>query len=168
MAAFLTDLFNSIFTPGPTPSLLLATNASFACLQLLLAILLIATYSIHFLILSCLSGGLWWAINWFANELQAAKAKEEKSEQIRAYNRKRQLSPGIPVVAGDDTETETDTAPSFSSSPPLPPPPSSSQSRATASGRLQVDDLKKRSSTGGGTEASTEDEWEKVEEEKDR
>ena len=63
-------------------------------------------------------------------------------------------------MGGDDTETETDTAPS-----PPPPPP---QGQATATSRLQVDDLKKRSSMGGGTEASTEDEWEKVEEEKDK
>ncbi|KAI9684647.1 MAG: SMK killer toxin resistance protein [Trizodia sp. TS-e1964] len=73
MSAFAHDLLNSIFTPGPTPALLLATNISFACLQALLAVLLVATFSIHFLILSVLSAGLWCAINWFVAELERSK-----------------------------------------------------------------------------------------------
>lgn len=87
MADFLKDLWESIFTSGPTPTLLLATNATFAALQLTLAILLIATYSVHFAILSVLSGGLWYAINWFARELTAAQAKEEEAERLRKKRR---------------------------------------------------------------------------------
>ena len=75
MSAFLTDLFNSIFTPGPTPTLLVATNAAFGALQLLLLALLAATRSVHFLVLSVLCGGLWCSINWFAAEVAAAAAE---------------------------------------------------------------------------------------------
>ncbi|KAI6249927.1 V-type ATPase assembly factor PKR1 [Erysiphe necator] len=83
MASFIVDLFQSIFIPGPTPVLLIATNVTFALLQALLLLLLIATYSIHFIILSLLSLGLWIAINWFANEmkmLQIEKTESKSSE----------------------------------------------------------------------------------------
>ncbi|KAI5304372.1 hypothetical protein KEM56_006565 [Ascosphaera pollenicola] len=75
MATFMEDLWNSIFTPGPTPTLLLATNASFAALQVVL---------IHFVILSFICGGLWCAINWFAAEVAASRKEEEKEEKQQA------------------------------------------------------------------------------------
>ncbi|GAB7353865.1 hypothetical protein MBLNU459_g4224t1 [Dothideomycetes sp. NU459] len=86
MAEFLTNLWEGVFTPGPTPTLLLATNATFALLQLTLAGLLFATFSIHFVVLSALCGGLWAAINWFAAELAAAAEKEDEAERIRKRN----------------------------------------------------------------------------------
>lgn len=66
-------MWDSVFTAGPTPPLLLATNASFAALQAVLFALLLATYSVHFVVLSILCGALWWAINWFVAELRAAE-----------------------------------------------------------------------------------------------
>ena len=86
MADFVQNLWESIFTPGPTPTLLVATNVTFACLQTVLLLLLVATYSIHFLILSCISAGLWLSINWFAGELKAAQEKETR-EKARAQQR---------------------------------------------------------------------------------
>jgi len=107
MASFLEELWNSVFTPGPTPTLLVATNAAFAALQLLLLVLLIATYSLHFLVLSVLCGGLWYSINWFAteiaNEQQAQKAKEKKEKSPEPDN-------------ASDTETES-TAPDAPAEP---------------------------------------------------
>ena len=73
MADFLPNLWESVFTSGPTPTLLIATNVTFACLQLVLALLLFATYSIHFVILSTICGGLWWSISWFASEVAAVR-----------------------------------------------------------------------------------------------
>lgn len=111
MADFLTNLWDSVFTPGTTPTLLLATNATFACLQLLLAGLLAATLSIHFVILSLLCGGLWWSINWFANEVRQAQEKEEQAKHLRARNnRDRKTSPDDSAddEGGDLTETEVD------------------------------------------------------------
>ncbi|KAM3501765.1 hypothetical protein MY10362_005312 [Beauveria mimosiformis] len=75
MSSFIIELWESIFVPGPTPTILRATNATFAALQLTLFALLVGTYSIHFVVLSILSAGLWWSINWFAAELEAAKAR---------------------------------------------------------------------------------------------
>lgn len=113
MSNFLVDLWESIFTPGPTPTLLVATNASFAALQFVFFVLLLATYSIHFVILSILCGGLWWAINWFAGEIRAAQAMEEEAKRIREARREKEkgkasrTGPGSEVETmdtGDDTE----------------------------------------------------------------
>jgi hypothetical protein len=153
MSKFLTDLFNSIFTPGPTPSLLVATNASFACLQVVLFVLLIATYSLHFLVLSFLSAGLWYAINWFVAELQASQAAEEAKRKSATNN----LRPGNE----SDTEAETIIE-------PIP------QTKSSSSKEVEMMDnpgeMKPRGSPfGSKSELSTEDEWEKVsEDDKDK
>ena len=83
MAAFFTDLISSIFTPGPTPSIIIATNASFAALQLVLLVLLVLTHSVHFFVLSFLCAGLWWAINWFVTELEYANQNERDAKQSK-------------------------------------------------------------------------------------
>ena len=144
MAAFITDLMQSIFTPGPTPTLLVATNVTFVCLQVVLLVLLIATYSIHFIILSFLSAGLWWAINWFAAELRAAEAAEAE--------KKRRLAEMGP---GSDSETEAETV----------------IDTDVGAGSKEVEvserrgELKDRGHLGGSrSELSTEDEWERVSE----
>ncbi|KAI1114397.1 ER protein Pkr1-domain-containing protein [Nemania sp. NC0429] len=159
MAGFVEQLWDSIFTPGPTPSLLIATNVTFACLQVVLFVLLIATYSVHFVVLSIISGGLWWAINWFAAELNAAKAREE-AEKTRSERR--------PARQGtEDSETEVETTVSRSN-----PKLGSKEIEPVE----QVGDLKHRveehlseTKSEAKSTASTEDEWEKVSEnEKDK
>lgn len=153
MANFVEQLWESIFTPGPTPSLLLATNATFAALQLVLFALLLATYSVHFVALSVLCGGLWWAINWFAVELNAVKAREA-AEKARNEQKQRPTRQGT-----DDSETEVETMISSS---------------RVETGSKDVEpakpagDLKPRAS-GSKSAVSTEDEWERVSEnEKDK
>lgn len=111
MASFFEELWQSIFTPGTTPTLLVATNASFAGLQVILFAMLLATYSIHFVILSILCGGLWWAINWFAAEIRAAQAKEEEAKRIREARRGKDKGAaggddGEAMDTGDDTEVD--------------------------------------------------------------
>lgn len=112
MASFVQELWESIFTPGPTPTLLVATNASFSALQLLLVVMLVATRSVHFVILSFLCGGLWWSINWFAAEIRAAQAKEEEAKRIRDARRDKGHgahpgNDGEAMDTGDDTEVDT-------------------------------------------------------------
>ena len=102
-AQFLQDLWESIFTPGPTASILKATNVSFASLQLVLFVLLIATYSIHFLMLSLISAGLWWAINWFAAELKASQEREEREKA------KQSRDTVVPATSDSETEVEQPT-----------------------------------------------------------
>lgn len=149
MAGFAQNLWESIFTPGPTPTLLVATNVTFASLQLVLLALLLATYSIHFVILSFISAGLWWSINWFAAELRVAQAKEER-EKARAQQRASQQ-------ATEDSDTEVETLISKDV-----PELGSKEIEAIE----QVGDLKQRGSPSLGTKSSvsTEDEWEKVSE----
>ncbi|KAF3047698.1 hypothetical protein E8E12_011429 [Didymella heteroderae] len=108
---FFEDLWESIFTPGPTPTLLIATNASFAALQLLFFALFIGTYSIHFVILSFLTGGLWYGINWFAREIRIAQKAEEEAKRIRAERRGSQKDAAgdgdqADIDTGDDTEVD--------------------------------------------------------------
>lgn len=140
MAAFLTDLWESVFTPGPTPTLLVATNVTFAALQIVLGLLLVATYSIHFVVLSFLSLGLWWAINWFAAEIKAGQlAEEEKQRQVDAEN-------------GEDTETEAET---------VIEPMEKSGSKEVEVHPVQGELIDRG---GSKSEISTEDEWERVSE----
>ncbi|KAL2135655.1 hypothetical protein VTI74DRAFT_7465 [Chaetomium olivicolor] len=103
MASFFVGLWESIFTPGPTPTLLVATNVTFAALQVVLALLLFATYSIHFLVLSVLCGGLWVSINWFARELKAHQQQEEEKKR-----RARGPPPPRVVVSSSSSESETE------------------------------------------------------------
>lgn len=105
MSSFFVDLWESIFTPGPTPTILKATNASFAALQIVLAALLFATFSIHFVVLSILCAGLWWSINWFAAELaiaQEAQSKQKNQDDLAAANAT------TPRAASDDSDTEVE------------------------------------------------------------
>ena len=166
MASFFEDLWNSIFTPGPTPILLVATNASFAALQFILLALLVATYSVHFIVLSCLCAGLWWSINWFVGELEAGKKREETSRR----EKEKSPEPEKSSRAGSDTETETPPPPYRPTAPPPPPPPPKEQSvllkPKPAAGTGTV---RQRHSQGEGSGyVSTDSEWEKVSEGDDR
>ncbi|KAJ6261023.1 V-type ATPase assembly factor [Drechslerella dactyloides] len=77
------DLFRAIFTPGAPPALLLATNVSFACLQVTLLAMLFITTSIHFVFLSLLCAGVWGGINWFVHEVAALQRIERQADEIR-------------------------------------------------------------------------------------
>src|ERR1700759_4187577 len=112
-SSFFEDLWNSIFTPGPTPTLLVATNVTFGALQLVLGILLATTRSIHFIVLSGLCAGLWWAINWFAEELRKEEKAEEEAGRLRKrrsgiMEEKRERDRDTTDYAEDSTETETE------------------------------------------------------------
>ena len=154
MSNFLVELFSSIFTPGPTHTLLVATNVSFAALQALLLALLIATYSVHFIVLSFLCAGLWWAINWFAAELQSAAAEEEEARKLEEKGRERR-SAGI-----DDSGTDTEAAEEATDR---------GDNKHQQQGNLkppEVQGARKRHSFGDQSgDLSTDSEWEKVEEE---
>ncbi|KAL8763315.1 MAG: hypothetical protein Q9184_000871 [Pyrenodesmia sp. 2 TL-2023] len=155
MADFLTDLFTSIFTPGPTHSLLVATNISFAALQVVLLILLIVTYSVHFIVLSLLCAGLWWSINWFAAELEIAK-QEEKEQKTRRHDRaQHQQHTGSDDGSGTETEG--------------PDKPATAQLKSVARPTSSYDEaevrLRKSKSLASSTgDLSTDSEWDKVDE----
>ncbi|KAJ5590021.1 hypothetical protein N7450_003993 [Penicillium hetheringtonii] len=168
MASFMEELWSSIFTPGPTPVLLVATNVTFAALQLVLFGLLLATSSLHFVALSLISAGLWYSINWFAREVRAAQdaqnAEKEKAETETAAegeadtgDRKKESGDNEGLGGGTyaDSETETESIARGKTG----------QTGMTTS-RLQPVDLdpRKRVSSGGDSSGygSTDSEWEKV------
>jgi ER protein Pkr1 len=159
MSNFLVELWESVFTPGPTPTLLIATNASFGALQLLLLILLIATSSIHFIVLSILCAGLWYSINWFAREIRIAK-EEEEAKKAAGASKKSDDVPG----AEDVSDTETEVQDEQSKMPPPPPPP-----RGSSLKPLPAETLRKRQSLGDSSGyVSTDSEWEKVSDAEDK
>jgi hypothetical protein len=160
MASFFEDLWSSIFTPGPTPTLLVATNASFAALQFILLALLVATYSVHFIVLSLLCAGLWWSINWFVAELEAGKKREE------ACRREKEKSPEPEKSSRAGSDTETEMAP-----PPIrptAPPPKEEKEHSIFLKPRPADapgTVRQRHSQGDSSGyVSTDSEWEKVSE----
>ncbi|KAH7401475.1 ER protein Pkr1-domain-containing protein [Pyrenochaeta sp. MPI-SDFR-AT-0127] len=169
MASFFEQLWESVFTPGPTPTLLVATNASFAALQLLFLAMLLATYSIHFVILSILCGGLWWSINWFAAEIRAAQAKEEEAKRIREARRGKDSGrgdggdDGEAMDTGDDTEVDTEVEhkqiPKPRSNPPRAPRPETQSTvfveKPSGSGREGTPQASATRPSGGPAAAST-------------
>lgn len=161
MGSFVEDLWSSIFTPGPTPTLLVATNATFAALQAVLFALLLATYSIHFVVLSVLSGGLWFSINWFAREVRLSQRAEREKQSREAAEGSGDTKT---TPAPDATESETETE-SFSRKKKSAPAASASQTTSAALHPGGQDDAHKRSSTSGDSSGygSTDSEWEKVE-----
>jgi hypothetical protein len=105
MADFLPNLWESVFVSGATPTLLLATNVTFALLQVVLVLLLALTYSIHFAILSVICGGLWWSINWFAAEVAAVRAEEEAKAKREKEKEDAKVEAGGGESADDEGES---------------------------------------------------------------
>ena len=182
MATFVENLWQSIFTPGPTPTLLVATNVTFAALQAVLASLLYATHSIHFVVLSVLCGGLWAAINWFARELKAHQQQEEEDKKRRSPAAR--PPPPRAAPSSEDSETEVEAATSTASLRKVPTvAPAATAAKAPVAVSTEVEPAEARGelklrvaeellpspSQGQRSGVSTEDEWEKVSEnEKDK
>src|ERR1700732_2463862 len=65
MTSVATSLWDSIFTPGPTPILVKAMNISFFALFALLIPLVYYTHNIHVILLTIVAIGLWAALQWY-------------------------------------------------------------------------------------------------------
>ena len=181
MTSFMVEVWESIFTPGPTAPLLKAANLSFAALQTVLFGLLVATYNVHCVVLSILSAGLWWSINWFAAEVKAAQLREEEEKKQKEKQsgekqtrRRKKKQEGGQGEAEDSSDTEVESTKIGSGV--------LGSNNASASAEVealeQTGELKRRTegetaspTNGTQSSASTEDEWEKVsqsEHEKDK
>jgi hypothetical protein len=73
-----------------------------------LLLLLAATYSIHFAILSVICGGLWWSINWFAAEVAAVRAEEEAKAKREKEQEERDGKVGGGGESADDEGESTE------------------------------------------------------------
>lgn len=172
MGSFVENLWSSIFTPGPTPTLLVATNVTFAALQSLLLALLIATYSIHFFVLSFLSAALWWSINWFARELrqvQAQEAHKKEKDGDHQQNKSRSNSNAKKTPGTLDTDSDTETEQTKEGTPMASASTAAAACNTAALTSLQPPEeqegsSRKRLSVSGESSenGSTDSEWEKV------
>lgn len=80
--SFLVELWNSILTPGTTPTLILSTHVTFALLVITLTIFVFLTKSIHLINLLVLSILLWGTLTWFINEINKQEiSSEEKVDE---------------------------------------------------------------------------------------
>lgn len=146
MASFFVKLWESIFTPGPTPTILLATNVTFGALQTVLFALLLATYSVHFVVLSVLSASLWVAINWFAGELALVHQQQHDNDKDERDGQ-------------DEHEHEQDGDGEDAETTALQEQQQRAMQRLTATSRVGSA-MAPPSQSSAST--STEDEWEKV------
>ena len=189
MPSFMEDLWGSVFVPGPTSSLLVATNVTFAALQAILFTLLVVTYSVHFVVLSVLSCGLWYSINWFAKEVSAAQAaadaegKDTRKDRAGSFRSSGEadtdgtVGDEMETDEGEDTETEMERQKqplrTFADRRKQLHEPSgktaAAKDTATRQSGLEVNPgaAKKRQSMGSSTGSlSTDSEWEKIEDER--
>lgn len=74
---FVTELWKSVFEPGTTPALVLATHVSFCLLVVSLVVFAWLSKSIHLVNLLVLAVVLWALVTWFIRELEALKQKEK-------------------------------------------------------------------------------------------
>ncbi|KAG6266461.1 hypothetical protein E4U49_000416 [Claviceps purpurea] len=147
MSTFITSLWDSIFTPGPTAPLLYATNLSFAALQLVLLGLLFATKSIHCVVLSGLCAGLWGAINWFAGEVKIVQERQRREEMLRGEREEETRKGRGDGDRSDAEETEVENL---------------TGREGEGEGGQMGSELRRREAGLSQSSASTEDEWEKV------
>lgn len=80
--SFIVELWESIFTPGTTPSLIKATHASFVLLILSLSWSLYVSRSIHFFNLLVIATLLYCAVIWFIYELKNVKLNETTEKNV--------------------------------------------------------------------------------------
>ncbi|CAR23433.1 Pkr1p [Lachancea thermotolerans CBS 6340] len=87
MANFFEELWRSIFTPGASPQLIVATHVSFFLLTACLSWLIFWTKNIHFIMLLIISTLLWGTVTWFISELKSAQMKDNE-ELVKSQEKK--------------------------------------------------------------------------------
>lgn len=79
MASFFVALWESVFQPGTTPQLIIATHVSFLALLATLGWLIHATSgNIHFYALFTIALLLWFTVIWFIQELKSVQLKDNQ------------------------------------------------------------------------------------------
>lgn len=118
--SFVTELWESIFTPGTTPALIKATHASFILLILSLLSLIYLSRSIHFINLLVIALLLYGSVIWFINEVKEMKLKnnteleKEEDEKEKDQQEKDQQQK-------DSEEKDTDKSKSTATAKPISP-----------------------------------------------
>ncbi|KAG0670784.1 SMK killer toxin resistance protein [Maudiozyma exigua] len=98
MASFITGLWESVFQPGTSPQLILATHLSFSALLITLAWLIFVTSgNIHFIMLFIIATLLWITVIWFISELKSAQLLSNQQLESETTGEK------------EDSKTKTET-----------------------------------------------------------
>lgn len=103
MLGFFEDLWQSVFTPGATPTLVLATHTTFAVLVTLLTIFAFLHPSIHIVNLLVLSTLLWGTLTWFIAELKKADRAVPTAEESEKEESKKTVSEKPTITATQAT-----------------------------------------------------------------
>lgn len=87
MSGFIVGLWESVFQPGTSPQLILATHLSFIALLTTLSWLIYVTKgNIHFIMLFIIALLLWITIIWFISELETAKLMSNEELEVNTEN----------------------------------------------------------------------------------
>lgn len=86
--SFFVSLWQSIFEPGTSPQLIIATHVSFTALLLSLIWLIFSTGIIHFYILFVIATFLWITVIWFIQELKQVKLKS--NDELEGAEKKKE------------------------------------------------------------------------------
>ncbi|EGV60606.1 SMK killer toxin resistance protein [Yamadazyma tenuis] len=116
--SFITELWESVFTPGTTPALIKATHGSFIMLILSLCSLVFMTRSIHFVNLLVISILLYASVVWFIHELNQAKLKDnlelEKEVEEDTTSSEKEVSKVEDAKSSEKSSTSATAKPSAS------------------------------------------------------
>ncbi|CCF55483.1 hypothetical protein KAFR_0A00450 [Kazachstania africana CBS 2517] len=92
--SFFVRLWESIFEPGTSPQLIIATHVSFILLLVTLGSLIVITnYNIHFILLFIIASLLWITVIWFVNELKNIDLKSNSELQTNKGKAESEASP---------------------------------------------------------------------------
>lgn len=108
--AFLTELWQSVFTPGPTPALMKALHASFVLLFISLFWLIYVTRSIHYINLLVIALLLYGTVIWFVNELEKEKLKTNE-ELLKEGEGEKDAAPESEAKKAESLGSEPQAAP---------------------------------------------------------
>ena len=78
MAHFFVALWESVFQPGTSPQLIIATHISFLLLLTVLGSQIYLTNNVHYYALFTIATLLWITVTWFVSELNQVKLQDNK------------------------------------------------------------------------------------------
>lgn len=110
MIGFIEELWQSIFTPGATPTLVLATHVTFALLVTLLTVFSFLTRSIHIINLLVLALLLWGTLTWFIAELEKTKDLKDNDQLSKDESGKEESTKVEAPATGQTTSSSTKTS----------------------------------------------------------
>ena len=96
MTNFVVALWESIFQPGTSPQLIIATHISFALLLCVLGSQIYLTKNIHFIALTIIATLLWITVTWFIYELQNTKLVTNEDLQTAESKKTDKTEPSKP------------------------------------------------------------------------